>query len=291
MGYRKRKSQAEPGILDVVLEISQKAPLMGVGFGVATLLAAAYIAWGTPNAMMGFAPIIGMCVAMFGVLCLIASGIGFLRRPRRSVLNVGAWSMDAVRDLSWQEFERLVADLFRRQGYRVEETGRDAQVAGTGDGGVDLIFSHPNSPGAKYLVQCKQYRAWDVGEPKVREFFGAMAAWKTNCEGIIVTCGRYTQKAKDFALGKPIRLIDGDGLLRMLNEINPNAPAVTTVAPVVVQQASVPVTPIPHATSPRCPKCGSTMVRRVAGRGLRQGKPLWGCSTFPRCKGIIDINE
>lgn len=31
------------------------------------------------------------------------------------------------------------------------------------------------------------------------------------------------------------------------------------------------------------------MVRRKASRGLRSGQHFWGCSTFPQCRGTIDI--
>lgn len=43
--------------------------------------------------------------------------------------------------------------------------------------------------------------------------------------------------------------------------------------------------------SPRCPVCGSGMVRRTAQRGSRAGRDFWGCSRFPidECPGTIDI--
>jgi len=37
----------------------------------------------------------------------------------------------------------------------------------------------------------------------------------------------------------------------------------------------------------QCPKCGSRMVLRTAAKGREPGKEFWGCSTFPRCRGII----
>ncbi len=217
----------------------------------------------------------------------------------------GVWSIDAVHALSWQRFEQLIADLFRRQGYVVREHAR--QSAGTGDGGVDLILTDPRTPGGEYLVQCKQYKSWDVGEPKVREFYGAMAAWRTRCEGIIVTCGRFTLPAKDFAKDKPLRLIDGDGLIRLLNQHNALAPPATQAAPPMVQAASLPQVPttpptvqpptlgpattgIAAATGvPACPKCKVAMVRRVAGKGPRKGLPFWGCANYPGCTWCIDI--
>lgn len=35
-----------------------------------------------------------------------------------------------------------------------------------------------------------------------------------------------------------------------------------------------------------CPKCGKAMVLREAKRGANAGNKFWGCSTYPKCKGI-----
>lgn len=40
---------------------------------------------------------------------------------------------------------------------------------------------------------------------------------------------------------------------------------------------------------PNCPKCGSKMVRRIARKGQYRGSQFWGCSKFPRCRGIRPI--
>lgn len=42
-------------------------------------------------------------------------------------------------------------------------------------------------------------------------------------------------------------------------------------------------------TSPRCPKCGSEMALRTAKRGDNQGGKFWGCSKYPECRGIVNI--
>lgn len=36
-----------------------------------------------------------------------------------------------------------------------------------------------------------------------------------------------------------------------------------------------------------CPKCGASMMIRVAKRGTTAGEKFWGCSTYPRCKTIV----
>ena len=38
---------------------------------------------------------------------------------------------------------------------------------------------------------------------------------------------------------------------------------------------------------PNCPKCGRPMVRRTARRGSNAGRDFWGCSEFPRCRGVV----
>ena len=38
-----------------------------------------------------------------------------------------------------------------------------------------------------------------------------------------------------------------------------------------------------------CPKCGSAMIRRKATKGPNAGKEFFGCSNYPRCRCIINI--
>lgn len=42
--------------------------------------------------------------------------------------------------------------------------------------------------------------------------------------------------------------------------------------------------------NPSCPNCGSQMVRRVARKGSNSGRAFWGCSNYPRCRGIKGIS-
>jgi len=43
--------------------------------------------------------------------------------------------------------------------------------------------------------------------------------------------------------------------------------------------------------SPGCPKCGSEMVLRTAKRGDNQGRQFWGCSKYPQCRGILEVEK
>ena len=39
-----------------------------------------------------------------------------------------------------------------------------------------------------------------------------------------------------------------------------------------------------------CPRCGSKMVLRTASRGENAGKQFWGCSRYPKCRYLENIN-
>jgi restriction system protein len=58
--------------------------------------------------------------------------------------------LETLRALSWQDFERLVGEAYRRRGYTVEETGGSSP-----DGEVDLVLY---TGGRKTIVQCKRWR-------------------------------------------------------------------------------------------------------------------------------------
>lgn len=80
----------------------------------------------------------------------------FGRRKREGLITDVATgrSSDALRNMSWREFEQLVGEAFRMKGYAVTETG-----GGGADGGIDLEL---RKGGEVFLVQCKQWRAFKV---------------------------------------------------------------------------------------------------------------------------------
>jgi restriction system protein len=143
----------------------------------------------------------------------------------------------------------------------VTETG-----GGGADGGVDLELG---KGGERFLVQCKQWKAFKVGVTTVRELYGVMAA-RGAAGGFVVTSGQFTAEARDFAAGRNITLIDGPALRTLIGGIQPAPTA---------KQTGVPA----------CPQCGSAMVRRTAKRGANAGGSFWGCSTYPTCRGVRDV--
>lgn len=209
-------------------------------------------------------------------VCLLGALVSFLRRRHRQTLVanvVQSKSADALDGMTWREFELLVGEAFRLQGYQVTELG------GAGpDGGVDLILVKGTE---KFLVQCKQWKAFKVGVTAVRELYGVMAA-KGAAGGFVVTSGRFTDDATEFAKGRNIRLIDGPilhGLIKQASNAGRTDPHAAPVQPALNVQA------YRTAATPACPSCGAAMKMRTATKGASVGSRFWGCSTYPACRG------
>lgn len=182
------------------------------------------------------------------------------RRRRRLVDR--QLNLDSLRALPWRDFELLVGEAYRRQGYQViERSGAHP------DGGIDLELRDKDK---KLVVQCKRWKARTVGVELVRELYGAMVGEEAHA-AIFVTSGTYTPDAIDFARDKPIKLLDGHDVVTMLRGVE--APRSNVIAP---QQP---------AAELRCPRCGSAMVYRIARRGAERGRAFWGCSRYPTCSG------
>jgi restriction system protein len=102
--------------------------------------------------------------------------------------------------LSWRQVQNLVGDAFRRRGYGVRPGSTDAPV--------DFIL---DKDGERTVVNCKHWKVWEVGESPLREFYGYTTGIGAK-RAVMVTTGRFSQRACDFADRHNLRLIDGRGL-------------------------------------------------------------------------------
>jgi len=147
--------------------------------------------------------------AGFAVICFIAGWKGVQFRQRQRAFLAADIDLNWVRGLSWRDFERQLASVYRQNGYQVEETG-----GGGPDGGVDLkLFKD----GRTTVVQCKHWKTWKVNVKPVRELFGVMTAEGADA-AIFIASGDYTPDARRFADGKPIELIDRAGFLALVRQ-------------------------------------------------------------------------
>jgi restriction system protein len=223
------------------------------------------------------------------ILCLAGAGMSaWRRRARQNLVTDVAQSKatDALDGMSWREFELLVGEGFRLQGYRVVETG-----GGGADGGVDLVLTKPGKNGGeKFLVQCKQWRAFKVGVDVVRELYGVMAA-RGATGGFVVTSGRFTDEAVSFASGRNVNLVDGPklhGLIRQAKAGIDRSPARSGSSSSAAAAPAVPPNPA-QMQAASCPLCAKPMVRRTAKRGANAGSEFWGCTGYPACRGTRPI--
>ena len=208
-----------------------------------------------------YAPFVAL---IFGVLASLSFWFG----KRRQALVDQQTSLESLRGVPWKDFEFLVAEAYRRQGYAVDfSLGRGA------DGGVDLVL---RKAGRTSLVQCKQWKVFSVGAPVIRAMFGLMTAEHAD-EAIIVTSGKFTAEAESFAQGKSIQLVDGPRLLQLVKRVQTGVLTPNTAVTAEID------------TSPFCPFCGKAMVIRTARRGQNAGSKFWGCPDYPGCRGTRDV--
>ena len=287
MARRKKTSVAED-LMDLVAMLPWWAgmALALVGYLLLHAVASQAVVAATQPGQMGamLTQSIWKAVASVGqyvlpIICLAGAGMSAWRRRVRLNLVIDvvqSQASDSVDGMSWREFDMLVGEGFRLQGYQVVETG-----GGGADGGVDLVLRRPGTAGnEKFLVQCKQWRAFNVGVDVVRELYGVMAA-KGAAGGFVVTSGRFTEAAISFASGRNVMLIDGRKLHGLLREAkgastaSPNAPTAQPSAP--------------QLKASSCPACAKPMVRRTAKRGANAGGEFWGCTGYPACRGTRPI--
>ena len=113
--------------------------------------------------------------------------------------------------LSGDDFERFVADLFRLYGYDVETTAK------SGDHGIDLVTTRTDALFTqRSLVQVKCCRGKSP-EAEVQQLAGVL---KGGERGVFVSYAGFQKAAEDYAAEKGVALIDGRrvGTLALWNE-------------------------------------------------------------------------
>ena len=179
----------------------------------------------------------------FGAFATFASlFLKFLNRGTRSKVDTTRWTPELLKQLERRRFEELCAALYQ--------------------------------PGAaSIVVQCQPWNAYRVGVKPVHGLLDAMAA-ANSAEGVLVTPGKFTQEARDFARKqKTISLIDGDELLGKIAALLPEQ------ALNLLRTATQ-----GDFLTPTCPTCSVAMVAR---KSTTHGRKYWGCRNYPACKHTV----
>lgn len=147
---------------------------------------------------------------------------------RRHLLD---WTTE-LRLLSAQEFEWLVGEVFRREGWGVEETGKEAAP----DGNVDLRIRRD---GQEMLVQCKRWQSWPVGVDEIRRFAGTLLRERLNGQaGVFVTLSTFTEAASAEADKAGITCVDGRELHRRIEGVRASEPCPKCAQPMLLDRSS-----------------------------------------------------
>jgi restriction system protein len=198
----KRKSTAEE-LLDLISDLCFHLPvwailLIPIVCGGGSYLAIDYLIQNKLQMMfpgeIGGTITVSVSLLVFA-LTAVAALKGFLGRKQRKALLAQTQSLDALRALSWQEFELLIAEVYRTEGFKVTELGGNGP-----DGGIDLTATASN--GDHYLIQCKHFKTSKVGVKIVREMLGVLAKEGAH-QAVVIATGAYTQDAIQFAEGQP----------------------------------------------------------------------------------------
>lgn len=119
--------------------------------------------------------------------------------------NFSYWS-----SLDPYEFEREIAVLFEKQGFKTKVT------KGSGDGGIDIILFKNSEAG---IVQCKRHKT-KVSPSVIRDIYGTMLGGKYKFAYVVCPAG-FSEESMGFSRGKKIQLI---GLKRIMEMVNSDTP-------------------------------------------------------------------
>jgi restriction system protein len=110
-----------------------------------------------------------------------------------------------VDQMSGEDFERFLGELFKRRGFKVSYT------ATSGDYGADLILKDGQDIIA---VQAKRYSS-SVGVKAVQEIIGAVKMYGAT-EAWVVTNSHFTRQAEKLADINDVYLIDREELIDLI---------------------------------------------------------------------------
>ncbi len=158
-----------------------------------------YVGWYYTNAVEGI------------IAALIIALVPFIlfklwRRSRATVKfkKAGIYDID---ELSGEEFEQYLGNLFERRGFKVTYTKASS------DYGADLILIDLEDT---IVVQAKRYTG-SVGVKAVQEVIGALKMYEAT-QAWVITNSYFTRQAETLAETNDVYLIDREELIELILE-------------------------------------------------------------------------
>ena len=177
--------------------------------------------------------------------------------PRETAANDGGvpanFTLDFITKLEWKRFENLVVDYYVKTGVLAERSklGPMASVQ------VRIFWKGEERPFA--YVQCISHPVGLLDVASLQALFAALSADQVK-RGYVITTGKFSVSARDYAEEKHITLLPGDIFVEKLNALPPMARAEMMR---VISEGDY--------QTPSCPKCDARM---VLASGL---SPVWKC--------------
>ncbi|MFD3998951.1 restriction endonuclease [Streptomyces sp. NPDC058583] len=124
---------------------------------------------------------------------------------RRATSSAPSYTLEQLDSMQPQQFELAVRDLMRRDG-----CADAVQVGGAGDLGADVKATDPE--GRRWVIQCKHRRAGlaaaAVGTPALQALNATSRPVHKGDVVVLITNGRFSQPAVEFARARPMQLVD-----------------------------------------------------------------------------------
>ncbi len=142
----------------------------------------------------------------------------YLLRPDLPRTSTGEVGIAELLQLAPGQFEELVGEIYRAQGFKVDVT------PGTGDQGIDVIASKADALNPETIaIQCKNHAA-PVGRPDAQKLLGASSDPQYT-KAVLVATGGFSQGCQEFAKQHGhLYLYDGEWVCERINELGIEVP-------------------------------------------------------------------
>lgn len=125
----------------------------------------------------------------------------------------GEFTIESLGQISPQQFEGLIANLYEKMGYQVRLTPQ------TRDQGIDIYAKRLSESGTESLaIQCKHYPNRVVGVEHARSLYGVIQDQPSITKGVLITSGEFSKECKEFSRGKRIELFDANYVFGLLEK-------------------------------------------------------------------------
>lgn len=148
------------------------------------------------------------------LLAFIFTILGFVSLYKKSYVKSLYYYQSSLKDLSdikWQDFESLISNYFIKTGFIVKE--RDKLL------NDEFNNLEANKENYKIIINCKFWHIKNLNASLIENIYKEVESEKVD-QIYIITLGNFSYRAKEFARGKNIELINGYTLIEWKNFIN-----------------------------------------------------------------------